>query len=69
MLEAVPHLTVTAPGAARVCRLLVVEDETLIALNITGRLTQRGYIVVGQSTEQLVVCAVFTDAKCEWSVP
>src|SRR5258708_7329685 len=42
-----PSPTIVTSPAARSRRLLVVEDECLIALNMVEQLTELGYAVVG----------------------
>jgi CheY-like chemotaxis protein len=45
--EVNPSPTVVTSAVARARRLLVVEDECLVALNMVGQLAELGYIVVG----------------------
>jgi two-component SAPR family response regulator len=42
-----PSPKIVTPGVGRTRRLLIVEDECLIALNMVEQLTELGYAVVG----------------------
>jgi len=45
-----PSPTIVASGVRRARRLLVVEDECLIALNMVEQLAELGYIVIGPAS-------------------
>src|SRR5258708_40224751 len=42
-----PTPTIVTSAAARACRLLVVQDQTVIALNMVEQLAELGYAVIG----------------------